>query len=85
MDNKVKELIALGASVAAHCQPCLAWHLGKARGSEIAEDDIRAAIEIGFMVEKGAGNAMKKYAGESIKQSQSPDANCCSGNSKCCK
>jgi len=26
MDEKTKELIAIGASVGAHCQPCLAWH-----------------------------------------------------------
>ncbi len=62
MDDKTKELIAIGASVAAHCQPCLAWHIGKAMELNLSEDDIRAAIEVGFMVNKGAENAMRKYA-----------------------
>ena len=30
MDEKVKELIAVGASVGAHCQPCLTYHVVKA-------------------------------------------------------
>ena len=31
MDEKTKELIAIGASVSAHCQPCLTYHVAKAK------------------------------------------------------
>jgi len=31
MDGKIKELIAVGASVTGHCQPCLIYHLAKER------------------------------------------------------
>jgi alkylhydroperoxidase/carboxymuconolactone decarboxylase family protein YurZ len=27
MDERIKELIAIGASVGAHCQPCLTYHV----------------------------------------------------------
>ena len=27
MDERTKELIAIGASVGAHCQPCLTYHV----------------------------------------------------------
>ena len=29
MDEKTKELVAIGASVGTHCQPCLTWHVGE--------------------------------------------------------
>ncbi len=31
MKEQIKELIAVGASIAGHCQPCLAYHVTKAR------------------------------------------------------
>lgn len=62
MDERTKELIAIGASVGAHCQPCLTYHVEKAREMGIGDDDIRAAIETGHMVEKGAMSAMRKYS-----------------------
>lgn len=62
MDERTKELIAIGASVGAHCQPCLTYHVEKARELGIADEDIRAAIDTGHMVEKGAMSAMKKFS-----------------------
>ena len=61
MDEHTKELIAIGASVGAHCQPCLTWHMKKARELGIDDEAIRAAIETGHMVEKGAMAAMRKF------------------------
>jgi AhpD family alkylhydroperoxidase len=61
MDERTKELIAIGASIGAHCQPCLTYHVEKARELG-ANEDIRAAIETGHMVEKGAMSAMKKFS-----------------------
>jgi len=85
MDDKTKELIAIGASVGAHCQPCLVYHLGRARELGISEEMIRDAIEIGFMVEKGAGNAMRKQTAEIAKQPQTRNEPCCpGGDSTCC-
>ncbi len=31
LENRIKELIAIGASVTANCQPCLEYHVGKAK------------------------------------------------------
>lgn len=61
MDEQVRELIAIGASVGAHCQPCLVYHVKKARELGIDDGMIRAAIETGHMVEKGAMGAMRKF------------------------
>jgi AhpD family alkylhydroperoxidase len=59
-DAKIKELIAVGASVAANCHPCIKHHVGKARDMKIAEDEIRQAIEVGQMVRKGAAGEMDR-------------------------
>ncbi|MCL5036741.1 MAG: carboxymuconolactone decarboxylase family protein [Chloroflexi bacterium] len=84
MDEKTKELIAIGASVSAHCQPCLAYHLGKVRELGITDDEIQSAIEIGFMVEMSARSAMRKQAGEIMSKPQTQSEPCCSGGSGCC-
>jgi AhpD family alkylhydroperoxidase len=80
MDERTKELIAIGASVGAHCQPCLTYHVEKARELGITEEDIRAAIDTGHMVEKGAMSAMKKFSA-SVMETSPPGSSCCSANS----
>jgi len=54
MDTRTKELIAIGASVTANCVPCLQFHLEKARQASVEEVEIRAAVNVGRMVRKGA-------------------------------
>ncbi len=70
MDEKTKELVAIGASVGAHCQPCLTWHVAKARELGIDDELIREAIETGHMVEKGAMSAMRKFSTEILTSAQ---------------
>jgi len=60
IDDKVKELIAIGASVSANCHPCVKYHVDKARELAIDEDIIGQAIEVGKMVRKGAAGEMDK-------------------------
>jgi AhpD family alkylhydroperoxidase len=76
MDEKTKELIAIGASVGSHCQPCLTYHVEKARELGIADEEIRAAIETGHMVEKGAMSAMKKLSSNILLDTASPTLAC---------
>jgi AhpD family alkylhydroperoxidase len=66
MDEKTKELVAIGASVCAHCQPCVTFHVAKARELGVAEELIREAVAVGQAVEKGAGAAMREFAAELI-------------------
>ena len=89
MDEKVKELIAVGASVGAHCQPCLAYHVAKAKELGVEEAGIREAIAIGHMVEKGALSAMREFsAGVFDAPATAAAPSCCSGGSSkgksCC-
>lgn len=88
MDEKTKELIMLGASVSAHCQPCLSYHVAKAKELGIAEDEIREAIAVGHLVEKGAMSAMRQFSAGIFEGGASEASGCCadvkSKGKKCC-
>lgn len=58
MDNQIKELIAIGASVACNCHPCVKYHTGKAKDLNIEPELVKHAVEVGKMVRKGAANQM---------------------------
>lgn len=68
MNEFVKELVAIGASVSTHCQPCLEYHIQAAIELGMTEKDIRQAVEVGHEVEKGAMAAMKKFSAEALKE-----------------
>ena len=67
MDVKVKEFIAIGASVSANCHPCVKYHVNKARQMGIEEKEIQQAIQVGKMVRKGAAGQMDELVSEIIK------------------
>ncbi|MCX6677985.1 MAG: carboxymuconolactone decarboxylase family protein [Methanothrix sp.] len=77
MNENTKELIAIGASLAAHCQPCLTFHVEKARKHGIGEDEIKEAIAVGRMVQKGAMSAMDRFAEGIIVDSENKPSPCC--------
>jgi len=60
LDDKTKELIAIGASVACNCQTCVLFHTSKARELNIDPELIEQAAEVGKMVRKGAAGQMDK-------------------------
>lgn len=62
MDNRIKRLIAVGASVTANCQPCLKYNVSKAKEAGVETQEIAEAIEVGKMVRKGAASNMDKFA-----------------------
>ena len=64
LDEKIKELIAVGASISANCHPCIKYHTAKAREMKIEEAEISQAIEVGKMVRKGAAGQMDKLLEE---------------------
>lgn len=87
MNEQIKELIAIGASVSAHCQPCLTYHVEKARELGVDDEQIRAAIETGQMVERGATSAMRKFAATILDTSSASNPACSSDNTPpkaCC-
>lgn len=67
LDMRVKELIAIGASITANCQPCLDYHVARARENGAEEAEIQEAIAVGKIVRKGAAGKMDQYAAQMLK------------------
>lgn len=72
-DERVQELIAVGASVTAHCQPCFTYHLNKAKELGLSEEKIKNAVAVGESLQRGADSFMSKHVrsalGNSIRSS----------------
>jgi AhpD family alkylhydroperoxidase len=62
LDTWVKTLISIGTSVGANCQPCLQYHVAKAKEIGINEGEIQEAINVGRTVRTGAANKMDQYS-----------------------
>ena len=81
LSEKVKELVAVGASITANCQPCLRYHAEKALASGAESWEVTAAIEVGKQVRKGASAKMDQFS-SSMKETESVPAD--AKKSGCC-
>lgn len=54
MNERIKELVAIGASAAVNCHACMEHHLALCRKHGATPEDIAAAVEVGLMVNRGA-------------------------------
>jgi AhpD family alkylhydroperoxidase len=88
LSETVKELVAIGAAVAAGCEPCLKFHVEKARKLEVSDAAMREAIEMAVKVKAAATSNMAKLAERLLPEETAPiAAGCgCSGAkaSSCC-
>jgi AhpD family alkylhydroperoxidase len=62
LDDRTRKLIAVGASVACNCHPCLDYHLGQAQSMGIEATLIEEAIDAGKAVRAGAASSMDRLA-----------------------
>jgi AhpD family alkylhydroperoxidase len=62
MEDKVKLLIAVGASITANCQACLKTAVTQALKAGVDKKEILEATAIGRIVRKGAFGKMDKFA-----------------------
>ena len=84
--DKTRSLIAVGASIAANCQPCLKHHVSKSLEAGVDKNRIVEAIEIGKAVRTGAAGSMDKLVAEMNRNDldvcacSGESQNCCGGN-----
>jgi len=64
MDEKVTELIAVGASVVANCQPCVEFHVQKAQAMGISEKELIIAAKVAMQVKAGAAEKSEAHVSE---------------------
>lgn len=68
MDRETRELIAIGASVACNCHPCVKFHTAKARELNIDPKRVKQAFDVGRMVRQGAAAQMDELLDEIEKE-----------------
>jgi len=78
LDEHYMRLIAIGASVACNCQPCLEINLSRAKECGAEEPEIAQAIWVGKMVRRGAASKMDEFMPSLIQPALIPttDADC---------
>lgn len=64
LTEKEKALIAIGASVAAGCQPCTEHHVKNARAAGACDRSLTLAVETALAVRESATRSMDEWAGQ---------------------
>jgi len=83
MDSKIKELIAIGASIGANCLPCLEWHYNKCIELGVDIKDIKIAVEIGKKVKERPSAEISELADKLLNTDIKKVSCCCEGKSCC--
>jgi AhpD family alkylhydroperoxidase len=58
LTTRESELVAIGASLASNCIPCVTYHIGMARKCGLSEGQIAAAIELADKVRQTPARAV---------------------------
>ena len=64
--HAVEELVALGAAIAANCEPCFTYHFQEARKAGVSRDDIVRAVATARQVKEAATGVILKHAGQQL-------------------
>lgn len=91
--ESVQELVAIGAAIAANCEPCFKFHFDKARKLGVSNEDMLRAVQTANKVKEAPAKAvlglaeryLTKSAGEQIDISEmeplstASSKDCCGG------
>lgn len=91
----VEELVAIGAAIAANCEPCFKHHYGQALKLGVSREDMAQAVRTAQMVKSAPAKVMLELAGrylheEFTEAAQAAPAACCgeesaqAGGAACC-
>jgi AhpD family alkylhydroperoxidase len=86
-NETVGELVALGAAIAANCQPCFKHHHAKALALGVSEDDMTSAVNTAMAVKKMAERETLELADQMLSSADAKAQEggcCCSSQSGCC-
>jgi len=62
LDEKTKELIALGISVHVNCESCMEWHIKQALDRGASKEEIIEAVEVGIEMGGGPATVAARFA-----------------------
>jgi len=70
LDVRTRELIAVGASIAGNCLPCLRYHFAEARRAGCSLEEIQEAVTLANMVKQRPIDDINKLASDLIEREQ---------------
>ena len=89
----VEELVAIGASIACNCMPCLKYHTDQARSLGVSDEDMARAVAMAERVKQTPARLIlelaNRYLNGKVEGTPEPQA-CCGpsakggGGAKCC-
>jgi arsenite methyltransferase len=80
----VGELVAIGASIAAHCEPCFKYHYGQAHKLGVSHEDMACAVAMAQKVKEAPGRAMRELASRYLGWKASPAEAGVPARNTCC-
>jgi AhpD family alkylhydroperoxidase len=72
MTPEVKELVAIGAAIAANCEFCFKFHYDKARKLGVSREDMRVAVDTALMVKNSPAKSIADLAERYLKTEPPP-------------
>ncbi len=80
---QVAELVAIGAAIAANCEPCFKYHYDQATRLGVSARDMRYAVDLAQKVKDTPARAMlrlaERYLGPATDASKAQANACCTG------
>ncbi len=73
LTRRERELVAIGASLASNCVPCIDHHIKEARKNGITDAEIREAVELAKFVKEVPAKKVLDYAYSKLKD-ESPES-----------
>ena len=79
--DAVRELVAIGASIAANCERCFKFHYNEARKLGVSKEDVRRAVETAQMVTDSPAQAIAVLTEKCLRDSARKTPPHCGGPS----
>ena len=73
MKSKIKELVAIGASIGSNCTTCLKHHVRLAKEYGATEEEVKDAIEVALKVKMNSTRSIDKLIHDTISTGESSD------------
>ncbi len=86
-DERIAELVAIGAAIGANCEPCLKYHHRKAEELGVADEDMIQAVNVALQVKEQPAKMMVRLAQRLlVPEAAEAGGGCCGGSAKsgCC-
>jgi AhpD family alkylhydroperoxidase len=82
--DAVAELVAIGAAIAANCEPCFKFHFDKARKLGVSREDMSRAVATAQMVKDAPAKAIQELAQRHLSRDASATDEPKAQSSGCC-